>query len=150
MWKTEKKADVARLEAIAFALEKEARSAKLRAQRMREAIESQDARDRRRQIPSQMRKFLDQGMNLPQAAYVLSMQLELPEGAVMADWEDSERRHKKTQRWHRDREVMRLANSLTNGQIATHPNLKALNDGKPLHPQTISRIIQKRLRAARH
>lgn len=150
MWKTEKKADVAKLEAIALALEKEARAAKLRAQRIRESVESQEARDRRREIPSQMRKLIDRGMNLAQAAYVLSMQLQLPEGAVVADWEDSERRHKKTQRWHRDREVMRLANSLTNGQIATHPNLKALNDGKPLHPQTISRIIQKRLRAARH
>jgi hypothetical protein len=149
MWKIEKKTDAARLEAVALALEKEARDMKVRAKRIRESVESQEARERRRQIPKKMREFLDQGIDLEQAAGLLAMSLDLPEGAILGTWEDAQSRNKTTQRWHRDREIMRLAIKLTNAQIASHPNVKALNNRKALHPQTVSRIIQKRLTASR-
>jgi hypothetical protein len=133
------------LESLASHLEAEAARARREAAYARAAIKAAQKRQNWRRVPKLVLTGLDQGMPLSDALSLASAATDCPLDTARAIWENARRSNLAVQRWQRDREVMRLAMIMTNAEIGKARSVVALNRGKPLHPQTVSRIIRARL-----
>lgn len=89
------------------------------------------------------------GVDLATAAASLEAQYRhrFPADTLAFHWQVARDRARKAEKHQRGRLVTQLAaQGLTNAEIARHPQLLALNGGKPLHPASVSRILQRGLK----
>lgn len=89
------------------------------------------------------------GVDLPTAAQTLAAQLRwsISAESLAFNWETARLRARKLAKRERAALVMSLAaQGLANRQIAEHPGVVAANAGLPLHPDSVSRILQRNLR----
>ena len=122
------------LEASAAVLEQEMDAMRRDAARLRaRATQKQQEKDRRN-IWKKVAAYVDNGLSMDRAinAVASSFAGSVPDPvAHVRHWcEWAERNRTSAQRWHRDREIMRLAAlGYTNKEIASHPVVSRCNDG---------------------
>lgn len=137
------------LEASAAILEQEMEALRRDAARLRARADAKRQEQERRNIWKKVAAYVDNGLSMERAinAVASSFTRSVPDPvAHVRHWcEWAERNRTAARRWHRDREIMRLAAlGYTNKEIAAHPVVDQWNGGS-LHEKSVSRIISRKL-----
>lgn len=137
------------LEAGAKVLEQEIDAMRRDAARLRARATQKQQEKERRNIWKKVATYMDAGLSRDRAigavASTFAATTADPDAHVRywCDW--AEKNRTECSRWHRDREIMRLAAlGYTNKEIACHPVVDQWNGGS-LHEKSVSRIISRKI-----